>query len=510
MIDYLLQLGLSNACMSLALAILAMVVGVTFKRPHLAHLLWLLVLIKLVTPPVVTIPVIAIPGLPETAVALNNRPFVALEKVDTSLWSRIEFIVSNYGREGLVFIWLLGSVIVFAWSLVRVYRFNRLLKMESEVAPQELQAVAAGIANRLELKPIPKVYTTSAHLSPMIWWIGGKVQIVIPSALLDRMDESKWQWIVAHELAHVRRRDYMVRWIEWLACVGFWWNPVVWWAGRNLRAMEEICCDALVMSCLKAQPQSYADSLLAAVGFLACPAVRPPAMASEINSGGYLKRRFKMIVSGNLNRKSSRWLQACVLLCVVAALPLGLAIAGDGEHGKFESVAKKIQAAVEAGEMTEEEGHAKLAAYKQRMHQEQKDKELRAKYDDAAKKIQAAVEAGELTKEEGHARLAAYKQRLSQEQKAKELKAKYNDAAKRIQAAVEAGEMTKEEGHDKLAAYKQRLDREQKAKELKAKYNEAAKKLQAAVERGDITREEADAKLAQLKKEADAEAEDEE
>ena len=57
-----------------------------------------------------------------------------------------------------------------------------------------------------------------------------------------------WQWIVAHELAHVRRRDYLVRWVEWLACVCFWWNPVVWWAQRNLRAMEEICCDDLVLS----------------------------------------------------------------------------------------------------------------------------------------------------------------------------------------------------------------------------------------------------------------------
>ncbi|MBC8470440.1 MAG: M48 family metalloprotease [Planctomycetes bacterium] len=39
----------------------------------------------------------------------------------------------------------------------------------------------------------------------MVWWAGGKVQIVIPTALLDQMDAHEWQWVLAHEMAHVRR-----------------------------------------------------------------------------------------------------------------------------------------------------------------------------------------------------------------------------------------------------------------------------------------------------------------
>lgn len=53
MIDLLLTVGLSNACLVLLLAIAAMLVGTRFERPHLAHLLWLLVFVKLVTPPLV-------------------------------------------------------------------------------------------------------------------------------------------------------------------------------------------------------------------------------------------------------------------------------------------------------------------------------------------------------------------------------------------------------------------------------------------------------------------------
>ncbi|OHB64148.1 MAG: hypothetical protein A2Y76_04040 [Planctomycetes bacterium RBG_13_60_9] len=288
MSDLLFQMGLSNACFALALALVAMVVGARARRPHLAHLLWLLVFVKLVTPPILTIPVGLFSVPPGNVVATSDsresdaeeQPAMAETTIVSSLLSSIAATVYR-AKPWFAPLWLLGSVVVFAWSLVRVCCFSRLLAAESEVAPQELQTVAERMARRLGLNTIPTTCTTSTHLSPMVWWTGGEVQVVIPAALFDQMDTQESPWILAHELAHVRRRDYLVRWLEWLACVCFWWNPVVWWAQRNLHAMEEICCDDLVISCLNPKPKSYANSLLSAVEFLARPALRPPAMASD-------------------------------------------------------------------------------------------------------------------------------------------------------------------------------------------------------------------------------------
>jgi hypothetical protein len=88
MTDYLVQMGLSNACFSLVLAIIAVAVGAKAKRPYLAHLLWLLVFVKLVTPPIVTIP-IGVPALaadkfelpPGVDVPLDARPLVTAQPV---------------------------------------------------------------------------------------------------------------------------------------------------------------------------------------------------------------------------------------------------------------------------------------------------------------------------------------------------------------------------------------------------------------------------------------------
>jgi len=69
------------------------------------------------------------------------------------------------------------------------------------------------------------------------------------------------------------------------------------------------------------------------IEFLASPAIRPPAVASEINSGGFLERRFRMIVSDNPIPRTPRWLVAGVLLAALTVLPLGVTYAQDHTTG---------------------------------------------------------------------------------------------------------------------------------------------------------------------------------
>ena len=84
MTDSILQIAVSNLCVSLALAVVAWAVHATGKRPLVAHLLWLLALAKLVTPPIVTVPVVPIPGLAATTTeTLNN--ITSVEATTTSM-----------------------------------------------------------------------------------------------------------------------------------------------------------------------------------------------------------------------------------------------------------------------------------------------------------------------------------------------------------------------------------------------------------------------------------------
>jgi len=514
MIDYLFQMGLSNACFSLALGIVAMIVGAKTRRPGLAHMLWLLVFIKLLTPPIVTVPIVTIPAQDETAVAINEQsqpvPLFDVEtQPEASLSSTLGSTAWNHTRVWLPPIWLLGSAVVFAFSMVRVYRFSRLLAAKSDAASQELQAAAVKISRRLELKTIPVISTTSASLSPMVWWAGGKVRIVIPRALLDQMDPHKWQWILAHELAHVRRRDYLVRWLEWLACVVFWWNPVMWWAQRNLRATEEICCDELVLSNLNPKPKSYADSLLSAVEFLARPAFRPPAMASEINSGGVLERRFKMIISENPKRSNTRWLQRCVLLCALVVLPVGIVSAQD-----YEAVGRRFRAAVAAGELTGEQARAMLGALRQTAQPDERrgergDRRIsREDYAGFERRIKATVREGKMTREEAGEQLEGFRRRMEmagrdQRGERRISREDYARAEAELDKAIAAGRISEEDAKARLNGMRRMMagqsERGQRSITIE-EYKRAEAKMRKMIADGKAKPEDVERRLIEMRK----------
>ncbi|MCA9278215.1 MAG: M48 family metalloprotease [Phycisphaeraceae bacterium] len=367
MTDLLLQIGLSNLLVSLVLAIAAWCVHRTSSRPALAHLLWVLVLVKLVTPPMFTLPVVPVPDSGRSADVPALETFAAdlpVELVHSVAAAEVlpynEPIGSAWSRtDVLIGMWLLGSACILAWSLVRVYRFNRVLHMGASSAPHHVQRCAHELAQRFGLRTTPIIETTSARVSPMVWWIGGRVRIVLPIELVEDMNDEQMRWVLAHELAHVRRHDHVVRWLEWLACVGFWWNPISWVARRYLRINEEICCDALVLSTFQNTHRRYAQALMAVVEFLSSPALRPPAVASEINSGGCLERRFRMIVSRNTMRKTPRWLNAGVLVAAVGILPVGIAY---GQQ--VDAVQARLHEAVKNGEISKDQAHVMMGALK--------------------------------------------------------------------------------------------------------------------------------------------------
>src|SRR5437773_1721665 len=74
--------------------------------------------------------------------------------------------------------------------------------------------------------------------------------------------------LIAHELAHYRRGDHWVRVFELVVSGIFWWNPVVWWARRQIEIAEEECCDAWVIEQFPDTPRWYAEALLETIDFL--------------------------------------------------------------------------------------------------------------------------------------------------------------------------------------------------------------------------------------------------
>ncbi len=216
---------------------------------------------------------------------------------------------------------------------MRARIFRRFLLDASREAPAALQREAGKTARILGLASVPAIHTIDALVSPMVCWSGGTVRVYIPSALLRGMEPARSRWILAHELAHVRRRDHLVRWLEWLACTVFWWNPIAWWARKRLRAAGEICCDAIVVRALNCDPRAYGRALMRAIELVrAGPRPRLAPFASAVGSSNRLRileRRLRMIMTSRPIATRPPAPTLAMRCGFVALLALGLVYCGE-------------------------------------------------------------------------------------------------------------------------------------------------------------------------------------
>lgn len=291
MTDLALQVAGSKLAISIVLGAVVWLVARRNERPRLCHALCLTLLAALLIPPLIALPVLpaesrdavfsdaAFPvAAPSVTMTADDTPSVAASGVVEGGW----FV--EYGGLGLVVVWLLGASMVLVRTVAQMRSFRRSLRGASWSAPPRLQRMAVEIARTLGLAKMPVIRTTDAVISPMAYWSGGAVRVLVPVALLQSLKTTEMRWIIAHELAHVRRRDHLVRWLEWLACTVFWWNPVAWWARRRLRAAGEMCCDALVVHALGCAPGAYARALVRAIDVVRTKPTPPlPVFASAAN-----------------------------------------------------------------------------------------------------------------------------------------------------------------------------------------------------------------------------------
>src|SRR5262245_19904225 len=159
-------------------------------------------------------------------------------------WTMVGYLLTG--------IWTSGAAVWFVTAMVRLARFQRLLRF-ARPAPTGVQDRAAELAWKLGLGRCPEVAIVPGLVPPMVCMAVGRPKIYLPGELLHSLDATERDTLLAHELAHLRRRDHWVRWLEILVQGAFWWYPLVPVIRRQIRACEEECCDALVIAVLPAR-----------------------------------------------------------------------------------------------------------------------------------------------------------------------------------------------------------------------------------------------------------------
>jgi HEAT repeat protein/beta-lactamase regulating signal transducer with metallopeptidase domain len=248
--------------------------------------------------------------------------------------SRSEFIAALLARVRSAFPWLVAlwtvGVLALSLRLLGAWLRARQLRIDgtSAVDPACEKVLERLVAKLGVLRPVRLLQSSILQVPAVIGWL--RPVVLIPATLSSGLTIAQLEAILAHELAHIRRHDYLVNLLQALVETLLFYHPAAWWISRQVRQEREHCCDDVAIRAC-GDRKLYAGALLTLEQHRAI-ALLPAA------TGGDLVARIRRIASPSLSHAetSPRWLAALIALASVLSIGAATAVVTPGD-GRLEA-----------------------------------------------------------------------------------------------------------------------------------------------------------------------------
>jgi len=243
---------------------------------------------------------------------------------------------------GIVGLWCAGVLVlsiryVGGWRLVQ--------RMDRSARPLADAAVAirlAQLVRRMRVsRPVRLLESTMVEVPTVVGWL--RPAILLPAATLAGLTVEQLEAILAHELAHVRRHDYLASLLQSAVETVLFYHPAVWWVSHRMRVERELCCDdEAVAAC--GNPVEYARALAG------LEALRPsPRLAPAATGGPLFERIARLVAAPSAHGVRASRGAAAVLGCAALALALtgvtSLRVSASGGQSEAEATKRRTPAA---------------------------------------------------------------------------------------------------------------------------------------------------------------------
>ena len=239
-------------------------------------------------------------------------------------------------------VWLSGVVLLSlrlfgGWVVAR-----RLVTRAVRPVSPEILSLVRRVAGRMALDRVVRVFESSAVSVPvMVGWI--KPVVLLPAAALSGLTPTQVEALIAHELAHVRRHDYLVNLLQSVVETLLFYHPAVWWVSARVRAEREHCCDDLAVG--------VCDRLVYVTALADLAAMTTPRVALAATDGSLVNRVRRLLGRTRATSDSTTsWGSALTVAVVLGALlPAGLVLARGTEARPYAPAAQEARAGVASG-----------------------------------------------------------------------------------------------------------------------------------------------------------------
>ena len=170
-------------------------------------------------------------------------------------WSLIAEPIMPY----LAIFWMMGMLFLSSRMFVGLTRLHTFSKKGIQVLPDPWQSRFEELKRRSGIRRIVDVRLSEIISVPITYKFLRPI-VLLPVSVFTGLSDEQIEVLLLHELAHIKRHDYLVNLLQSFIEVLFFYHPLIWWISKNVRAEREHCCDDMVMN-LYHQPMLYAQTL---------------------------------------------------------------------------------------------------------------------------------------------------------------------------------------------------------------------------------------------------------
>lgn len=209
-------------------------------------------------------------------------------------------------------VWLAGVVFVLLYRFAAWIVAMRLRRRGTCAAPDEWMERAQALAARIGVsRPVILMQSAMAEVPMMLGYL--RPVILVPLGMLAGLPADQVESVLLHELAHIRRADYLVNMLQSAVEALLFYHPAVWWISKVIRNERENCCDDMVLA-VQADAQVYATALLT----IEQHRWRAPQPAVAANDGDLLRRIRRVLDRGDARGPSLPVIPVAILLFAAA------------------------------------------------------------------------------------------------------------------------------------------------------------------------------------------------
>lgn len=213
---------------------------------------------------------------------------------------------------GLVMTWLLGVLCLSLRLLGNWLHVQWLTRAHWRPIGKHLQERAEQLARRMGItRPVRVVESARIPVPLVVGWL--QATVLFPASALTGLSPRQLEAILAHELAHIRRQDYLVNALQMILETLLFYHPATWWISEHIRNERENCCDDLAI-------QLCGDRMMYARALAALEDLRdaPVSLAMAADGGHLLSRIRRILGKPSRTRFSPLHTGGSAMLCLVS------------------------------------------------------------------------------------------------------------------------------------------------------------------------------------------------